>query len=270
VISRIHRQLGTAGFVIAIVVLVAALGGGAYAASGVFSAKEKQEIRNISMRQAQKLAKRLAQSGPQGPAGPQGLPGGQGPGGSPGAAGERGPQGVKGDRGFRGESVFVVPLAEDNGTGHCEEGGAKFTNETGEAFACNGEDGEGGGGGGGYPETLPAGRTETGLWEVQGESGIIFGEAAAVTTISFPLPLAAPPTETVLVASEPSEEEKLKCPGGPQEPKAAPGVLCLYVLYPAESPVALLGGAPLTIGATLYFAKTTEAFGSWAVTAAAA
>lgn len=261
-ISRIHRQLGTAGFVVAIAVLVAALGGGAYAASGGFSAKQKQEIRSIAKRQAQKLAKRFTQPGPQGSAGAQGQPGSRGPEGAPGATGG---QGEKGDRGFRGESVFVVPLTKDNGTGHCEEaGGAKFVNETGEAFACNGEGGEGGGGG--YPETLPAGRTATGLWEVEGESGVVFAEAAAVTTISFPLPLATPPTATVLIGTEPSEEEKEKCPGGPQEPKAIPGILCLYLIYPAE-PISLLGGSPFTFGASLFFPKTTKAFGSWAVTA---
>lgn len=267
-ISRIHRQLGTVGFAVAIVVLVAALGGGAYAASGGFSAKQKQEIRSIAMQQARKFASHFAQPGPQGPAGArgaQGLPGPPGPQGAPGIPGEQGPQGDKGDRGFRGESVFVVPLTADNGTGHCEGGGAKFVNETGEAFACNGEGGEGGEGG--YPETLPAGRTATGLWESQGEKGFVLGDTFVVITISFPLPLGTAPTETLVIDSESTAQEIEKCPGELFEPKATPGVLCLYPAA-AEPPVTPVGPGAQTFGAVLFLPKTYEMYGSWAVTAA--
>ena len=262
-ISRIHRQLGTAGFVIA---LVAALGGGAYAASGGFSAQQKQEIR--------KIAKGVVQAGPQGSAGApgsRGVPGPQGPQGAPGVQGpqgEKGGKGDRGDRGFEGESVYVVPLDPGNQTGHCKAGGAKVVNETGtgEAFACNGEDG--GGGGEGYPETLPSGHTETGFWEVQGEKGIVFNDTFALTSISFPLPLAAPPTETIIIRgdSSDSEEAKAKCPGENAEPKAIPGVLCLYNGLVFSGPTFQFASAAKT-GATLAFSKTDEAIGSFAVTA---
>lgn len=261
-ISRIHRQLGTAGFAIAIVALIAALGGGAYAASGGFSAKQKKEIRNI--------AKGVAQPGAQGSAGTpgsQGLPGPQGPPGPRGEQGEKGEKGDKGETGFRGQSVSVISLAPENGTGHCEKaGGAKFTNGTGseDAFACNGEGG--GGGGEGYPETLPSGRSETGFWEVQGQKGFVSSEFA-FSILSFPLPLAAAPTETVMIDSEATAEDEQKCPGEAGEPKATPEVLCLYVLTPAGVSIPLVNAGTFTFGALMVFPETTEAIGSWAVRA---
>lgn len=84
-ISRVHRKLGTAGFVIAIVALVAALTGAAFAAGGLTKQQEKQ---------VKKIAKKYA--GKRGPAGPQGLPG------SPGSQGAKGDQGSKGDTGASG------------------------------------------------------------------------------------------------------------------------------------------------------------------------
>lgn len=260
-ISRIHHQLGTAGFVIAIVALIAALGGGAYAAAGGFSAKQKKEIRAI--------AKGVVRVGPQGPGGVPGSRGPQGPTGSPGsqgstgAAGNQGAPGEKGERGFRGESVFVSPLAPANGTGHCEKGGgAKFSNETGDAFACNGE--VGGGGEEGYPETLPSGRTEIGLWESQGENGIVVG-TLTVATISFALPLAAAPTETVLIEPNSTTEQKAKCPGSTEDPEAAAaGVLCVY---DGEVSLAEIFVGTFTFGARLFLSKTEPLLGSWAVKA---
>lgn len=256
-ISRIHRRLGTTGFAIAIVALVAALGGGAYAASGGFSAKQKQEIR--------KIAKGVVQPGPQGPAGTpgsQGLPGPQGPTGATGEQGPRGEKGEKGERGFKGESPFVIPLEPNNGTGHCEEGGgAKFVNETGEAFACNGEGGEGGEGG--FPETLPSGHTAAGFWQVIGESGVILGESA-VAMISLPLPLATPPTETIMINAGSSAEDQAKCPGEAGEPKATPGVFCLYE---SSGSVTFQSAFVAKFGAVVFFNKTDKGFGSWAVQA---
>jgi hypothetical protein len=261
VISRIHRQLGTAGFVISIMALIAALVGGAYAASGGFSAKEKREIR--------KIAKRVAKPGRQGPAGApgvQGLPGAEGSKGDKGDTGEAGKDGTNGSNGTNGtngESVSIIPLTADNGSGNCEDGGAKFVNGTGQAFACNGTSG----GGGGYPDTLPSGKTATGLWEVLGESSVIVADAAAASMISFPLPLASEPTEMVLIDSDATTEEKEKCPGGTAEPKATAGVLCLYLNYPADATLSIFGSGLLKVGAIIYFGKTDKAFGSWAVKA---
>jgi hypothetical protein len=265
VISRIHHQLGTAGFVISIVALIAALGGGAYAASGGFSAKQKKVIR--------KIAESMTTPGPQGPAGSpgsQGAPGPQGAKGDKGDKGDRGENGTSGTNGTNGtngidgENVSVIPLAAANGTGHCEEGGAKFTNGTGEAFACNGG---AGGGGDGYPETLPSGRMETGFWEAQGEKGIS-NEFVSLVTMSFPLELEPAPAETVLITDSSSDEEKTKCPGEAFEPKATPGVLCLYLAAMFSESLTLKFGGAQTFGANLFFEPTDEAYGSWAVEAA--
>jgi hypothetical protein len=259
-VRAFHEPFGTAGLIVACVALIAALGGAAYAASGGFSAKQKREV--------QKIAQGVVQPGPQGPAGSQGLQGPVGPQGPTGATGPQGPQGEQGDRGFRGQSVSVITLDPENGTGHCEKaGGAKFTNGTGteEAFACNGEGG-GGGSGEGYPETLPSGRSETGFWEVQGQKGFDLSEFA-LSTLSFPLPLEAPPTETVVIDSDATPEEEQKCPGGAEEPKATPEVLCLYVLTPAGVSIPLVSAAPFTFGALMLFPETTEAIGTWAVKA---
>jgi hypothetical protein len=101
-LSRIHEKLGTAGFIISIVALVAALTGGAYAASGALTSKQKKEVQKI----AQTEAKKVAKAGPQGPAGPKGDTGSQGAkgdNGAPGAKGDTGSQGVVGTPGAPGK-----------------------------------------------------------------------------------------------------------------------------------------------------------------------
>jgi len=96
-ISRIHQKLGTAGFVLSIVALVAALAGGAYAA-GV-SAPEKKLIQ----KEAKKYGKKFAKAGPAGPQGPAGAPGLKGDKGDKGDTGEQGKQGIQGIQGIQGE-----------------------------------------------------------------------------------------------------------------------------------------------------------------------
>jgi len=69
-LHRIRDQIGTAGLVVAIIALVAALGGGAYAASGGLTAKQKKEVKAIA-----KSFQGTGPTGAQGLAGPQGSPG---------------------------------------------------------------------------------------------------------------------------------------------------------------------------------------------------
>jgi Collagen triple helix repeat (20 copies) len=247
---RIREPFGKAGLIVAIVALVAALVGGAYAATGL-NGKQKKEVKKI----AKQFAGKDGAPGPIGPVGPQGPKGDAGAPGAPGANGKDGKN---------GESVNVIPLAPDNGSGKCEDGGAKFINGTGEAFACDGA----GGSGGGYPETLPSGHSMTGYWEVLGDAAVHvnIGTEAAVATISFPLPLASAPTETVLIpAGGGTEEQEDKCPGNNENPEATPGVLCLYQGFGA--PVTLQAGVPKTFGALLAFSENDEGFGTWAVEA---
>jgi len=257
---RIHQKLGTAGFIISIVALVAALGGGAYAASGGLNGKQKKEVEKIAKKYA-------ATRGTPGAPGAQGAKGDSGTPGTNGGAGEKGDKGAKGDAGAAGENgefPNIVELAPGNGE-HCELGGTEFFNAAGQrAFACNGEGG-GGGGGGEYPETLPSGRSETGFWESQGEKGLVIGgppgEEITASTISFPLPLDETP-ERILLAEAPSAEEEAKCPGNSLEPKASAGVLCLYSVL---GEVTELTGGTFTFGSLLLIKG--KALGSWAVTA---
>ena len=95
-LSRIHNKLGTAGLVVAIVALVAALGGAAYAASdNHLSGGEKKEVKKI----AKQFAGKKGATGAQGPAG---TPGPAGKDGAKGATGSEGKQGLEGEKGATG------------------------------------------------------------------------------------------------------------------------------------------------------------------------
>jgi hypothetical protein len=102
---RIHEKLGTAGLIISIVALFAALGGGAYAASGGLTGKQKKEV--------EKIAKKVAKPGPAGAPGANGAQGAAGPVGSAGkdgANGTNGSNGAPGTPGKPGESGFTSVL----------------------------------------------------------------------------------------------------------------------------------------------------------------
>jgi Collagen triple helix repeat (20 copies) len=103
VISRIHTKLGTASFIISIVALVAALGGGAYAASSGLSGKQKKEVTKIAQTEAKKFAAKPGAAGPQGSAGAAGAKGDTGPEGKQGPEGKPGPEGTEGKQGIQGE-----------------------------------------------------------------------------------------------------------------------------------------------------------------------
>jgi len=262
VISRIHQKLGTAGFIISIVALVAALTGGAYAASGGLSGKQKKEVEKI----AKKYAGKPGAPGAAGPAGAKGDPGAAGANGTDGASGdkgEKGDPGAKGAQGDPGEIANVVELAPGNGE-HCEAGGAKIFNSSGTAYACNGEGGTGGGNG-----TLQPGQSEIGYWNVLGQSGNVveFAEpigTVSVASITYPTPLSAAPTETILLSFSATQEEREKCPGSEVNPEAAGGVLCLYPSIPGAT---LKFAGPHTFGAVLFFTEDSNAIGTWAYTA---
>jgi hypothetical protein len=81
-VRAIREPFGTAGLVVAIIALILAMGGAAFAAAGL-NGKQKKEV--------EKIAKKFA--------GKQGAPGGQG---STGAPGSTGPSGAKGDAGANG------------------------------------------------------------------------------------------------------------------------------------------------------------------------
>jgi hypothetical protein len=89
--ARIHQKLGSAGFAIAIMALIMALGGAAYAAMPGLNSKQKKEVK--------KIARNLVQPGAPGPAGPAGAKGDAGTKGDAGSAGGTGPEGPEGPPG---------------------------------------------------------------------------------------------------------------------------------------------------------------------------
>ncbi len=148
-VRAIREPFGTAGLIVACIALIAALAGGAYAASGL-NAKQKKEVKNI--------AKSFQGTGPQGIAGPAGPVGAQGPAGVQGLKGDTGDAGADGNPGANGKSVVVgSPTPAE-----CQEGGATVEVQ-GEASSkkkiCNGSPWVAGG-------VLPAEETLTGSWGV--------------------------------------------------------------------------------------------------------
>jgi hypothetical protein len=95
--ARMHARLGTAGFVVAILALIAALAGSAFAAA-TLSGPQKKQVTKIATQIAKKYA------GATGPAGPAGPAGKDGTNGSNGKDGATGPQGLTGETGATGEA----------------------------------------------------------------------------------------------------------------------------------------------------------------------
>jgi hypothetical protein len=289
-LSRIHQKLGTAGFVISIVALVAALGGGAYAASNGLNSKQKKEVQKIAKAEAKKVA------GTPGPAGPKGDTGSAGGAGPKGDTGAQGAPGANGGAGAAGKSVVSssASLAE------CAEGGTKFEVEgSGKSSkACNGEEGAEGSpwtAGG----TLPSNSTETGVWAV-GQLNDESAKPVAFAPVSFTIPLAAPiagghqhyinaagkEVKLNTTTFEFEEVDSAACLGTAAAPTATPGDLCVYtgVLENAVgsniSFVSLTGSSSLeevnnpsyTTGTTVRFegeaaGSAIKGIGTWAVTA---
>jgi hypothetical protein len=271
-ISRIRSRFGTAGLLLAVLALVVALAGTAFAAAKL-TGKQKKEV--------EKIAKKFA-----GQDGKDGAPGGTGPGGpagSPGPAGNAGAPGAPGKDGKDGKSIATSPASGTECVGGV--GGTKFEVEGSgtSSHVCNGKNGTPFD----FPDTLPAGKTETGTW----------GTAAATPAgnksfeISFPIPLAEAPDVVIVQADE---ESKPGCPGRgggefeegyiPTTPEAEPGTLCVYIMADGEGAgvinsavtyefegfeeFQLIGGASPT-GTILNgsCSSTCALAGSWAVTA---
>jgi hypothetical protein len=113
--SRIHEKLGTAGFVISIVALVAALSGGAYAASKGLSPQVKKQITKESKKFSKQFSKQFAVPGPQGAKGDTGAAGATGAKGDTGGKGDPGAPGSPGGPGPEGSpwtAGGVLPSGE--------------------------------------------------------------------------------------------------------------------------------------------------------------
>lgn len=292
-INSIREPFGTAGLVVAMIALVAALGGTALAAAKLNST-QKKEVTKI----AKKYAGKPGAAGPAGPAGPQGPAG---------TNGKDGTNGTDGQDGADGTSVTGVAIPTSSAT--CNHlGGTAYTSASGTENVCNGQTG--------FTQTLPSGKTETGAW-VESSTG----SPKPLTAISFSIPLAASLdsehvhfilTNGKEITAEVIEEEEEQffvkkevtptaCGspvGSATEPKAQAGHLCVYTgfkegsITPGESQSYLAGVAPIrlttqseeegliealvnggrgggadTAGAVLGFSGSGQISGTFAVTA---
>lgn len=246
--KRISKHINPAT-ILALVALVFATTGGAYAASGSGGSGSHATANVAKSKKKSKQKSSAGKPGPRGPAGPAGATGSAGatgaagaqgpagPAGAPGtkgdagAAGTDGNDGTNGTNGTNGKSVVVAGNAT---TGECASGGKLYEVE-GSAVknkVCNGTTG--------FTETLPSGKTETGAWGATLRSE---GAHAVDAPVSIPIPLATAPKLIFVNMMEGVEffegtelEELLEeaaehgCPGFTAEgvPEAEPGNLCVY------------------------------------------
>jgi hypothetical protein len=245
-IRAIREPFGTAGLIVAMIALLAALGGTALAAAKLNGGQKKE---------VEKIAKKFA--GKPGTAGANGATGPAGPAGPTGAAG---PAGAAGGA---GESVTVTKINPK--TAKCsEQGGSEFKVGAAVSTACNGTTG--------FTSTLPSGKTETGTWQL---TAVPPGAGFPLfTSISFPIPLAA----SVAAEFVETPTQAGSCPGTFQAPQAAAGHLCVY---PSSNTMAFTGFnnqetfkglSAAKFGVLLSFSNEASAepgfaYGSWAVTA---
>jgi hypothetical protein len=262
---RLKEPFGKAGLIVAVVALVFAMLGGAYAATGgsgggkaTASAKQGKQGKQ-------------GKPGKTGPAGPAGPAGAAGPAGPAGPKGETGAAGGPGGPGAPGKSVVLASGA----SGCTTNGGAGGTSVEVEGtgtkkFVCNGKNGAIQPG-----ETLPQGATETGFWAFFANT-----EGNQWAPISFTIPLAAPLTEehTFFVTNDEVENATApsECPGSFVSPEATEGNLCVYtpefgLLGATFGEIPAGETTSSTAGVFVGFAVTENSFGrgSWAVTGAA-
>lgn len=255
--DALREKVGTAGMVVSVIALVLATTGAAFATKSALTPKQKREVVKI----AKKYAGRPGLAGPTGP------------------TGANGKDGAAGTIGTNGENVTVKSYTGPECSGEGEEG-AKLSNGTGTAYACNGKEGS--------PWTvggkLPSGKTLTGMWGDR-------GEGKKLVPISYGLNVGNVPTLNFLNAVEnPSTEEfetetTVQCPGksgntpgtkvmfgNGDVPVAEPGNLCIYDKFKFGTITFESGNSQSTTnGAILPFSflggENAVTYGLWAVTA---
>jgi hypothetical protein len=248
--THIHERLGTAGFIIAVIALIAAMTGGAYAA---LSASDKKVVKKEAKKFSKQFSKQFAEPGPPGPAGTPGAkgdPGAAGKEGATGKEGKEGKQGLQGKEGKEGKEGPPGPLLEELTSG-----------ETLKGFWSGSADGEG------TRLLLPISfpfpvLPAPTLIYVEGEFGV------EVDSSGF---------KGVREGEEAVEEA---CPGTPAAPDASPGFVCVYTLNSSEVEKNFEGGFlaglanPTSFGVaipltTTLSGSTEEGWvrGTWAVTA---
>jgi hypothetical protein len=160
--------------------------------------------------------------------------------------GARGPRGKQGPRGLQGPKGDVGPRGPEGPQGPKGDAGDPWT-------------------AGGF---LPSGASLGGTWlaGVGPEIGSS-GKGPGAASISFGLPLKAPPAIVIVKKEQEGIEHAAECPGSTAFPKAAPGNLCLYTAQ--ESGLELQFALPSPFGAILAYQGPPGAadVGTWAVTA---
>lgn len=255
----IRRNLNPAT-IVAVIALVLAMTGGAYAAKKYLITSTKQISPAVlkSLRGQAGPAGKNGANGANGAAGPQGTPGPQGSKGEPGAQGlkgeqgaqgakgEQGPQGAKGERGLEGPKGEQGPKGDPGQTG--------------------------------FTSTLPSGKTETGAWSMTvGKAlGALEEEGVALASLSFNIPLEKGIPEGNVKILEQSKSATTECPSSSEEiaegrpAKAASGFLCVYEIQGVLTPENV---AETNSNGVVLFSKAKPseegfyAYGVWAVTA---
>jgi len=291
-LEKVRERLGGAGLVVAVLALIVALGGGAYAATATQSAKKSSKLTSAQVKQVIALIKANAKSvpGPQGPPGNPGAAGAKGDTGAKGDKGDKGDQGDNGAKGDKGTGINLTPISV--GAGLCGGRGGATLKEDAPPEAskdiCTGEKGAQGiqgppgapwpGGG-----VLPPGESETGAWAFSAADD----DDEIIVPISFTIPLAGELSAgDVHFLSD--ADFATECPtGSVTEPEAPPGKLCVFYSTFGGAPVNATftrisqlaqveseGASPA--GATVQFAfsgaagELANGVGSWALTAATA
>jgi Collagen triple helix repeat (20 copies) len=209
--NRIHQKLGTASFIISIVALVAALGGGAYAASGGLSGKQKKEV--------EKIAKKYA--GKPGTNGTNGTNGAKGDTGAAGTNGTNGTNGSPGGPGASGKSIESRSIAKGepaqcNGSGGVE---LEVEGSGSPSEICNGQPWN--------PAGLPKGATETGTWSLNASEASASSGDRVLIPLSFPIPLGEA-IEGAANVHFVGEVGDATCRGTYTHPTAPEGMICVY------------------------------------------
>jgi hypothetical protein len=204
-VRAIREPFGKAGLIVACLALVFAMAGGAFAAKGALTGKEKREVQKIAKKEAKKYAAQ-GKTGPAGPAGAKGdngAKGAQGAKGDTGATGPQGPQGIQGPAGSFGSETLP---SEQTLTGAWSVSGPEA--DAGEHLATIS-----------FPMAVSP--PPTTLINFNG-LGV---EPAEGTFDIYPFDH-FPGTEKE--EEEAREAYELACPGNADIPAAAPGFLCIY------------------------------------------
>jgi hypothetical protein len=237
---------------IAVLALIFAATGGAFAATGNTGNSDSGASHAQTAAVAAK-AKPKAKTGPRGPAGPAGKNG------APGATGPAGPTGPVGPAGSVGATgpAGVAGVQGEKGTAGTpgQTGATGPKGEPGEPWTPN--------------NTLPAGATLKGQFAV---AQSVTGLTPLSTAVSFGIPLATAATAHYI---KPGETPPTGCSGTAQAPVAEEGNLCVF----AEEETDIVQTFPevphvegtLTVGFILKAiakeAGFSEINGAWAVTA---